>query len=396
MNSLNTNLEVAVSAPLDLTFPKAALKGSLGDLSELLSRNSEVSPEMVFGAALTCLGSMITGKLKSTKADSDVRLFTILLGPSYNAKKSTAIHKTRAFFEQDVKSGHPLEVCEGVGSAEGLAKKLEKTPSLLLTLDELESFFKKASIEGSVLLQTVNSLFEKTSYETVTRNAEISIPSARLSFLAACTLATYEHCWSADALSIGFDNRLFLVNGSLREGIAWDREAPPEERHEIALRIQAQLARLGDAKHPLVIDGTLEAYRRYTEWYQEEIHASSSPYVKRLDTIASRLLPLLAFTQDKPQIDIDVVDSVIEIMRHQLNLRRCYNPIDAENKFARMEASIRRKLQEKGPLPDRELQKFTNATRVGTWVYKSSVTGLLAAGIIKKGKNGCLTLTASD
>jgi hypothetical protein len=55
-------------------------------------------------------------------------------------------------------------VIRGLGSAEGLAKTIQKRgyTNCLLVFDELRTFVDKAKIEGSILLSIVNTLFDET------------------------------------------------------------------------------------------------------------------------------------------------------------------------------------------------------------------------------------------
>ena len=103
-------------------FPRMAIKGSLGELASELSKGTEVPEEFIFATALTCFGAIASGQLTLKHGmDSDTRLFTVLLGKSASAKKSSAMSRTIEFF-QKLNSPIPWIVKYGVGSAEGLAK----------------------------------------------------------------------------------------------------------------------------------------------------------------------------------------------------------------------------------------------------------------------------------
>jgi len=99
-------------------------------------------------------------------------------------------------------------VCWGVGSAEGLQKRLKKNNKLLLCFDEFKSFVGKCQAQGSVLLPCVNSLFELNHYENHTKNSEVVIDDAFLTILAASTVQTYENTWTRQFTDIGFNNRM--------------------------------------------------------------------------------------------------------------------------------------------------------------------------------------------
>ncbi len=362
-----------------LRFPHEALKGSLGELATVLSRGNEIAPELAFGAALTCLGSMVSGAVNINLVGYDTRLFTVLLGASFSAKKSTAAKTVIEFFKS-LTCGYPVRTCNGVGSAEGLAKAFGETKPdgrLLLNYDELEAFFRKAGIEGSVLLQTVTSLFESREFESHTKTHTIKLENVRLGFLACCTLQTYEHCWSSEALSIGLDNRLFLVNADAKPSVAWPEQPSEAEKERLRKKIQMQLAKL-----PVHYDITVEARHRFSEWY-DRLMERNTPFVKRISTIAWRLMGLLTLTQDKDAIDLEVIDQVIALCDHQVRLRELSAPSDIVDKFARMEAAILKNLRIRGPLTERDLRRYTNADREGRFVFSRSLENLQKSDEIK-------------
>lgn len=138
-----------------------------------------------------------------------------------------------------------------------------------------------------------------------------------------------------------------------------------------------QLARL-----PITYDITVEARRRFSEWY-DALMARDTMFVKRISTIAWRLMALLTLTQDKAEIDLEVIEQVIAICDHQVRLRELAAPSHIVDKFARMEANILKNLKARGPLDDRQLRRFTNADQVGLFVYTQALDSLRKAGDIQ-------------
>jgi hypothetical protein len=370
----------SIQKPVDLKFPKQVIQGSLGELAEVLSEGSELSPELAFGAALTCLSSMISGELTLCIPDFDTRLYTVLLGSSDIAKKSSTMKRVVQFFET-IPSAYSLQVCHGVGSAEGLMRVIQENEKVLLCYDELESFFRKAGIEGSVLLQAFATLFESHKYESYTKHQAIVLENARLAFLACCTLATFEHCWTQEALSIGLDNRLFLVNADAKPPVAWPSHPSENRLEQLRKTLQMQLAQL-----PMKITASDKARRRFQDWYNTR-YSKDSPFTKRLSTIAWKLMALLAFTQNRKEVDLEVVEQAIAICDHQALLREFACPSDVRNEHARMETNITRKLKEKGPLTQAELIKFTNAGKSGFYFFQQALRNLQECGVIGRTTN---------
>jgi hypothetical protein len=128
----------------------------------------------------------------------------------------------------------------------------------------------------------------------------------------------------------------------------------------------------------LELDVTPEAKEIYHNWYmrlEQTIHA------KRLDTYSLRFMMLLAVNSLKHEIDADTVNDAIALCNWQLEVRKMYDPIDAEGKTAQMEESIRRVLKRE-PLKDYQLKQATGANRAGLWVFESAKKNLERSGEI--------------
>jgi hypothetical protein len=269
-----------------------------------------------------------------------------------------------------------FHVCHGVGSAEGLQKRLQESPRLLLCLDEFRQFVSKCKIEASVLLPCVNTLFESNRYESRTKKTDIDLEDAYLSLLAASTIETYERTWSPAFTAIGFNNRLFLVPGSGEKKYSIPVKIPDSERHHQNQRLGQILQNVGGG---MELDITPDARELYHQWY---MGLERSVHAKRLDTYAMRLMSLLAVNELKQEIDVEVVEMVTSIANWQLEVRRVYDPIDADNTVAKLEEKIRRTLKTKGSQTERDLIKFTNAHKDGLWYFKMARKNLKSANEI--------------
>jgi hypothetical protein len=296
-----------------------------------------------------------------------VGIYTLLLGQSADERKSTARKKVSDHFKDCADDFH---VCWGVGSAEGLQKRIEEAPEgLLLTLDEFKQFVSKCKIQSSVLLPCVNTLFESNHYESRTKNAKIELNDAYLSLLAASTVQTYEGTWDSPFTDIGFTNRIFLVPGSAKRMQSLPSKISDQEGAAMKGKLEDILQHCRFYRE---LDITKEAKDIFHNWYmgmERSIHA------KRLDTYALRLMSLVAVNDLKDEIDEDIVKKVIQLCDWQLCVRRIYDPIDAEGKIAKMEEAIRRQLR-KGVKTDRKLKQNVNYSRVGIWAYQTSIGNL--------------------
>ena len=305
--------------------------------------------------------------------DSEPRLYTVLLGESYSVKKSTALKKTLEFFG-NISSSDALHVSYGAGSAEGLARELASHSDLLLAFDELKAFVEKTKLQGSVLLPMLASLFENNHWDNAIKNPKhsISVRDARLSLLGCCTTDTYSRMWTPEAIAIGFPNRLFVVAADRKAKVAWPEPPDPKVLDGVRERIRRQLERL-----PLNLDIEPEAKAEWKAWYKS---LPDSEHSKRLDTIGFRLLALIALTTDKERVDVETIRRVVAILDYELRIRMLTDPIDADNRIARLEEKIRRSLKGKGPLSERDLRRATHGDRDGLWAFNAARTNLLNSG----------------
>jgi hypothetical protein len=134
-----------------IEFPSTSIVGSCGELAYCLSENTEVPAEFVFAAALTQVGAICSGALTMDLGfTNDTRLYTVLLGSTYEVKKSTSLRKTLEFFSffTAINPGLTMpEISYGIGSGEGLARLLSEKKKVVLAYDELRSFVEKSSIK---------------------------------------------------------------------------------------------------------------------------------------------------------------------------------------------------------------------------------------------------------
>ena len=352
-------------------FPEWVMGGLAGDFARLYADHLESPAEHFFMAFLTCLGSVVADRLTlATEIAPQPRLYTLILGTSADDRKSTTLSKTVSFFNEAVQG---FSTCWGVGSAEGLQKKLQSTGRLVLCLDEFAQFVGKTRIESSVLLPCVTTLFESNRYESQTKRTGVIIEKAYLSILAASTTETYENIFDSKFTAIGFTNRLWIVPGSGERRFSFPRKIPSLEVLTLKKRLSDLLRLVAVTPELDLTDGAKEIYHK---WY---ISLDRSIHSKRLDTYALRLMALLAANEMRPEVDEEIVQKACALCNWQLAVRQTFDPIDADSAVARMEQKITRLLTNKGPMSDRDVKRGTNANRAGLWTYQTAMANLKRA-----------------
>lgn len=368
------------SEPHGVRFPYEIIKGAAKSFTDTYGSRLEVPREFLYISFLTCLGSVLSRKVTiATEIHPQPRLYTLLLGESSDTRKSTAIEKTTDFFRYAIKKLYDQDMseCWGVGSAEGIASLLKNPASggmLLLCYDEFNAFISKAKIKSSTLLPCVNSLYEKNRYENSIKKSYIRITDGYLSILAASTIKTYESAWDSSFTDIGFNNRLFIVPGSGERKYSLPKKIPIEEKEILVSKLCDVFQFVGEYRE---VELTKDGEDLFQNWYENQ---SRSIHAKRLEGYALRFMLLMAINLKSRKIDQEIVSNAIELVDWQLIMRQTYDPIDADNASAKIEQKIRRALDTKGPLSERELKQMTNAHRSGLGLYT------FALGNLQRGK----------
>jgi len=149
-------------------------------------------------------------------------------------------------------------------------------------------------------------------------------------------------------------------------------QIPESEKSTLRSKLNDLLQRVGVFKE---LDILPKARDLFQDWY---MNMERSIHAKRLDTYAVRLMSLLAVNDLKDEIDEETVSRVVKLCNWQLAVRKVHDPIDADNKIAKMEEKIRRQLVN-GPKKERDLKQRVNANRAGIWAFDTAKKNLQRA-----------------
>jgi len=355
-----------------LSFPYQVMTGAAGYFANVYGSVIEAPEHFLFMAYLTCLGAVLSKRLTiKSELQTQPRLYVALVGESATDRKSTTLKVADNHFRDIV---NQFSSCWGVGSAEGLQKLMKKnqdndSPGTVLILDELKSFVNKCKIDSSILLPTVNTLFESNRFESHTKKKSIEIESAHLCMLAASTLNTYERIYTPAFIDIGFPNRVFLVTGTAKRKFSFPEKVDQSDIETMKDNLIEILRHAGNYSE---LNITTQAKEIFHKWY---LNLEPSVHARRLDGYALRFMILLAANNLKNEIDTETANHAIALCDWQLEIRKIHDPIDADSEIAKMEERIRRVLNQ-GTLKDRELKQKTGAYRSGLWVYNSGINNL--------------------
>ena len=366
-----------------LTWPTSVMTGAAAKYARAMASVLESPENFFFMSYLTVLGHVIARRVcLEGEIGTSPRMYTVLLGESADARKSTAITKTIDFFASTVPP-ETLNMVLGVGSAEGLARAFAENPSVLLVIDELKALIQKMKIESSVLLPCICTLFDSNRFQSLTKNHTIKIDRGELALLAASTLDSYQHMFTQQFTDIGLLNRLFVIVGNSNRKFAIPQRLPIavytglQRDLRLTLDLVERLNQVGGTPYHMMI--TPGARKLFDDWYFSQ---ENSIFDKRVDSCGHRLLMLLALNNLKEAITEDVTRQTITLLRYQVDARRQVDPIDADTKVAALEERVRRVLLNDN-LTKSELAQRCHRRRVGIWVWNQALSNLINAGEVE-------------
>jgi hypothetical protein len=347
--------EPEVSIAMDLSLPRV-FKGFIKNLAELYAQHFESPYEFWVFSAATYLGNLFCGRVRLDSAlFTEPRIYMAGIGPSAVTRKSESQRQLDKFFrdytdylEWDGEEPTKLVYTCNVGSAEGLISFLKGKPNSIYFLDELKNFVQKSDIKGSNLLQIVNSLFEDTSYENITRDSHLRVDNAHLSFIGFSTIDTWESMFSSTFTDIGFMNRMWIVPGRSDKLFSLPNVIHKDDKVILfaeLIRLLRNFPKPDPGIPPITLEIEWDARRKWDEWY---CGYERNDFTKRLDTYGLRFMQIMCLSEDSRSITQDIVDRVIELLEWQKKVRAIYFPMPYDTREAQIEGKIARKLVEFG------------------------------------------------
>ena len=102
----------------------------------------------------------------------------------------------------------------------------------------------------------------------------------------------------------------------------------------------------------------------------------------------------LAWLRREDAISEKTASDAVRLGQYQLDSHEYYRTKELDTPNARVQDKILRALQMKGPLPKRDVQRFTHAHRDGTELWNRALAGLIQDGRVGKRDDGVNYLAA--
>lgn len=383
-----------------------------GDFAEICTRGNNVPRKMFTEAFRTVAGALMGEQLRCGLQSVNPRSYTVLIAPPGHGKGTACDAVTRFFgdnWDSERGSNPPLlargksvyrshaigAMIANPASAPGLMNALEPDkvgkgqspspldawdplPRILTLTEEIRGTFANFGLEntGAGLESALCELWDRDSFSsTVTAQRRQASGRLLFSLLGGITREGWDSVFSkSQSVESGFLSRVNII---ATEGL-WKLVGAIDTWDFAALQRTFLPRLLALQEHPLLINPTPSARDLMMEWFAT-LETSELAHRTRINVHAWRVALHLAWLQGSPYMDNAHVIGGIKAAEYQVKMREHYAPAEGDTRQARCQASIRRAMKSRKKMSIRELQRATNANRVGLTDWKKALAALVEA-----------------
>jgi putative DNA primase/helicase len=377
-------IEARYTAP-----PAIAFRGWFGAYRDLMAPTTEAPDAFHLGASLVLAG-MILGRRAHTYQGNRLfgNLYVVLVGPTGQARKDTAMNRALAAAEPAEEPGTRVpgkpyfHTMFDVTSSEGIIATLAQAPVTLVYMTELSMLLLRARRQStSTLLTTLIKLWDAPDrIDLPTKNEPIVAHNALLSILTATTPDTLAEDIQPSDLASGFANRFLFFGG---EGIGPKANPPRVDKG----RRDLIMNQLRDAYRNYLdtgIDLSPEASAHWTDWYNAYYrwdlnNDEERQMVQRLGANVHKVALLYAATDGARHISLEHLQAAIAVVEWSWGYVRRELSQWGQEQEAKIADKIEAVLRRKGAIHKRLLQQALGQ-RLGPGTFIRVLEALIKGG----------------
>lgn len=268
-------------------FPQEAWTEPFLRWREVLSQHTNAPDEFLWAVFATAWG-LILGRRAYIAHPITLypNFWTLLIGPSARARKSTVLYALRLLLES---LSVPYCAISGLSSIEGLAEQMDKTPHqpTLLCEEEFRRLLGVATRKVTVnLIPDLQRLSYCNQPFDLTRTKQLRIERPFLAFITATPLAFIEEMLTEAHFTGGFLNRFLLLHGEPNAPLALPPALTTKALTPFTAFLQKLIGAIPTTSTALSLTG--EASQMYTTWYNH-LDTQLQPLPEHLQQLLVRL-----------------------------------------------------------------------------------------------------------
>jgi hypothetical protein len=296
-------------------FPEDAWRGPFQDYRTAMKGTTEACDEAHFATFWSVSGAILGRRVSMGSGDVIYCNTYIVVHGLSGDKKTTA---ERRVIRCRLLEDHPMvKFIAGVGSAEGLAEKLDGGGSALFFWEEFASMLSRARWTGSTLLEFITECFDcPDEWHNHYRKDPIHLEEPTPSILTATTPEWFWKHAKAEDFFGGFGNRFIAFAGPKKPALP----DPAEVNGEIIHRIKGQLKVMAE-RPPRRAGWTEGAAKLWREFYvrfeNQERPGLLGAALKRVHIYVRKLAMTYAALEDTlPYVHLDQLKAAIAVVEY--------------------------------------------------------------------------------
>lgn len=305
--------------------------------------------------------SVIIGRKGSIKSDSvnDAIEYFSAMGVADHAAEDTTAAQGRSLVWT-------------AGSPEGLGADMAKTncKNAILFYDELSMLTKKAGIDGSAMVSTLNQIYESGKFGNTTKDKKTNYslaPGTYAASLIACTTdETFQSLWSTLAGgSTGLTDRTVFI-------------LQPEELPEMTPQVVIN-TNVNAYKTKTLMDKAIQQgmYKIYDQAPLNRVYKLGNRYGHRAEKYAL----YFAIDLGRDDIDEECIERACMLVDYEIAVKKFLQTYESVTREGQLQQQMFAELRNKGgQMRLRELERKMHVERMGTSLWEKTYTGARKAG----------------
>lgn len=321
----------------------AALYGIIGEYVISLAPHTEAHPAGVLASLLVAAGALI-GREPFQRLDSSrhsASLFALIVGPSSDGRKGTAVSAARALIERTDSEFERANIANGLSSGQGLLYRLRDAPPpaapsanaakvrspdtgvqdkrLLVCEEEFAQQLRLMNGRENTLSTVLRSAWDGKTLNSLTKGEPLTVTDPHVGLIAQITGEELEATAGAIEYSNGFLNRFLFFYVRRTKSLPFADPLPDAQMVPLARRMRDAVTFAKDAGEVTLSTAARALWA--TEYERLSVGAAGrvGQITKRGAPIVRRLAMIYALLDCSRTMEVEHLNAALAVWRYSLD-----------------------------------------------------------------------------